>query len=61
MKACLLRSIAPVKTNPLDFCVASDPEPSHGEVGVRIRACGVWWRSHERGRTPRAPTSRLRA
>jgi propanol-preferring alcohol dehydrogenase len=41
MKACLLRSIAPVETNPLVFTETSTPQPAKGEVLVRVRACAV--------------------
>src|SRR6202142_1347664 len=41
MKACILRSPAPVSTNPLAFVDAPKPEPGQGEVLVRVHACGV--------------------
>ncbi|MGA2989706.1 MAG: zinc-dependent alcohol dehydrogenase family protein [Candidatus Korobacteraceae bacterium] len=41
MKACLLRSIAPVETNPLVFTETATPEPAPGEVLVRVHACAV--------------------
>ncbi len=41
MKACLLRSIAHVETNPLVFTETSTPQPAPGEVLVRVRACAV--------------------
>jgi len=41
MKACLLRTPAPVTTNPLVFADAPDPRPGTGEVLVRVSACGV--------------------
>jgi alcohol dehydrogenase, propanol-preferring len=41
MKACVLRSPAPVETNPLDFADAPIPEPGRGEIRVRVSACGV--------------------
>ena len=41
MKACLLRSIAPVETNPLVFTEVPTPEPAPREVLVRVRACAV--------------------
>src|SRR5438132_3457756 len=41
MKACLLRSIAPIETNPLDFTDAPPPQPRGDEVLVRVSACGV--------------------
>jgi alcohol dehydrogenase, propanol-preferring len=41
MKACLLKSPAPVETNPLGFGDAPIPEPANGEVLVRVSHCGV--------------------
>jgi alcohol dehydrogenase, propanol-preferring len=41
MKACLLRSPAPMESNPLDFADAPAPEPGPQEVLVRVSACGV--------------------
>src|SRR5579862_5184523 len=41
MKACLLRAPAPVATNPLIFTDAPDPQPSKGEVLLRVSCCGV--------------------
>lgn len=41
MKACLLRTPAPVDTAPLDFTDAPAPEPAPGEVRVRVKMCGV--------------------
>ena len=41
MKACLLRSPAPVERNPLDFADAPDPAPGSGEILVRVKMCGV--------------------
>jgi propanol-preferring alcohol dehydrogenase len=41
MKACLLRSPAPVETNPLDFTDVPEPEPAGDQVLVRVAACGV--------------------
>jgi alcohol dehydrogenase, propanol-preferring len=41
MKACLLKSPAPVETNPLTFADAPIPQPADGEVLVRVSACGV--------------------
>jgi propanol-preferring alcohol dehydrogenase len=41
MKACLLRSPAPVDTNPLAFLDVPCPDPGPGEVLVRVHACGV--------------------
>lgn len=41
MKACVLRSPAPVETNPLQFADVPDPVPGRGEVLVRVKMCGV--------------------
>src|SRR5215469_864638 len=41
MKACILRSPAPVQTNPLEFADVPRPEPGPGEVLVRVQMCGV--------------------
>ena len=41
MKACLLRSPAPVSTNPLALSEVATPQPSAGQVLVRVSACGV--------------------
>jgi alcohol dehydrogenase, propanol-preferring len=41
MKACLLKSPAPVETNPLTFADVPIPQPADGEVLVRVSACGV--------------------
>ena len=41
MKACLLRSPAPVETNPLALADVSTPQPAAGEVLVRVSYCGV--------------------
>ena len=41
MKACLLRSPAPVERNPLEFADAPDPKPSAGELLVRVTMCGI--------------------
>jgi alcohol dehydrogenase, propanol-preferring len=41
MKACILRSPAPVATNPLVFTDVANPIPARGEVLVRVHACGV--------------------
>jgi alcohol dehydrogenase, propanol-preferring len=41
MKACLLRSPAPIETNPLDFTDVPIPEPGPKEILVRVSACGV--------------------
>ena len=41
MKACILKSPAPVTTNPLVFTDVPVPQPQKGEVLVRVKACGV--------------------
>jgi propanol-preferring alcohol dehydrogenase len=41
VKACLLRTPAPVSTNPLELADVSVPAPSAGQVLVRVTACGV--------------------
>ncbi len=41
MKACVLRSPAPVQSNPLEFADVPKPEPGAGEVLVRVSVCGV--------------------
>jgi propanol-preferring alcohol dehydrogenase len=41
MKACLLRSPAPVESNPLSLEETPVPQPGDGEVLVRVRACAV--------------------
>jgi alcohol dehydrogenase, propanol-preferring len=41
MKACLLKSPAPVTSNPLAFTNAPVPRPQKGEVLVHVKACGV--------------------
>jgi len=41
MKACILRSPAPVESNPLEFADVPRPRPGKGEVLVRVNACGV--------------------
>jgi propanol-preferring alcohol dehydrogenase len=41
MKACLLQMPAPIETNPLAFVDVPAPQPSRGEVLVRVRYCGV--------------------
>jgi len=41
MKACILRSPAPVTANPLVFTDVPNPTPGRGEVLVRVHACGV--------------------
>ena len=41
MKACLLQSPARIETNPLLFADVPAPQPSTGEVLVRVSYCGV--------------------
>jgi len=41
MKACILRSPAPIETNPLEFIDVPKPAPSGTQVLVRVSACGV--------------------
>ena len=41
MKACLLKSPAPIETNPLIYTDAPVQNPADGEVLVRISYCGV--------------------
>jgi propanol-preferring alcohol dehydrogenase len=41
MKACLLKSPAPIETNPLLFTDVPAPQPASGEVLVRVSYCGV--------------------
>ena len=41
MKACVLKSTAPIETNPLVFADVPTPQPANGEVLVRVSYCGV--------------------
>jgi propanol-preferring alcohol dehydrogenase len=41
MKACLLKIPAPIVSRPLEFVEVEIPKPSHDEVLVRVRACGI--------------------
>lgn len=41
MQACILRSPAPVETNPLTLAELSKPVPAGRQVLVRISACGI--------------------
>jgi len=41
MKACVLRSPAPIDERPLEFKEIPKPTPNDDEVLVRVRACGV--------------------
>ncbi|HWD98630.1 MAG TPA: alcohol dehydrogenase catalytic domain-containing protein, partial [Bryobacteraceae bacterium] len=41
MRACVLKSPAPVETEPLEWREAPRPEPGPDEVLLRVHACGV--------------------
>lgn len=41
MKACLLRTPAPIEKNPLEFAEIPTPAPRGDEILVRVSACGV--------------------
>jgi alcohol dehydrogenase, propanol-preferring len=41
MKACLLRSIAPIELNPLELVEVPAPQPGEDQVLVKVSACGV--------------------
>jgi len=41
MKACILRSPAPIESNPLRLDDLPKPKPGPGEVLIRVHACGV--------------------
>ncbi|MGH7896331.1 MAG: zinc-dependent alcohol dehydrogenase family protein [Candidatus Binatia bacterium] len=41
MKACQLRSPAPIEENPLECVEVADPEPRGGELRVRVTVCAV--------------------
>lgn len=41
MKACLLRSIAPIETNPLELADVPTPRPADGQVLIKVSVCGV--------------------
>jgi alcohol dehydrogenase, propanol-preferring len=41
VKACVLRSPAPIASNPLVFADVPTPQPGNGEVLVRVSYCGV--------------------
>jgi len=41
MKACILRSPAPIESNPLAFVEVAKPKPESGQVLVRVSACGI--------------------
>ena len=41
MKACLLRTPAPIEKSPLEYTEVAVPEPQADEVLIRVHACGV--------------------
>lgn len=41
MRACILRSPAPIESNPLQLADVPKPEPSGSQVLVRVNACGI--------------------
>ena len=41
MKACILRSPAPIETNPLECIDVPKPQPGASQVLVRVSACGI--------------------
>jgi len=41
MKACVLKSPAPIETNPLELADVPKPQPSAEQVLVRVEACGI--------------------
>src|SRR5215470_1277409 len=41
MKACLLRSIAPIETNPLELAEVERPQPTADQVSIKVSVCGV--------------------
>ena len=41
MQAWILRSPAPIETNPLELAEVPKPEPRAGQVLVRVNACGI--------------------
>jgi propanol-preferring alcohol dehydrogenase len=41
MKACTLKTPAPVDSRPLEFTEVTEPDPAEGELLVRVRACGI--------------------
>jgi len=41
MKACILRSPAPIESNPLEFADVPKPKPAGRNVLVRVSACGI--------------------
>ena len=41
MQACILRSPAPIETNPLELAEVPKPVPTGQQVLVRVSACGI--------------------
>lgn len=41
MKACVLRSIAPIETNPLELTDVATPQPDGDQVLIKVSVCGV--------------------
>jgi len=41
MKVCLLRSIAPIEQNPLEYTEAPQPQPGASQILARVSVCGV--------------------
>jgi len=41
MRACILKSPAPIEANPLEFTEVPKPRPSGEQVLVRVEACGI--------------------
>lgn len=41
MKACVLRSVGRIETNPLQFTDTADPQPRGDQVLVQVKACGI--------------------
>ncbi len=41
MKACVLKSPAPIDSRPLEFTDFPKPDPAEDELLVRVRACGI--------------------
>jgi len=41
MKACLLRAVGGIETNPLEYIEVAEPSPGGGELLVRVKACGI--------------------
>ncbi len=41
MKACVLKTIAPIEQNPLDLAEVPSPQPSPNQVLVKVSACAI--------------------